>query len=388
MTNPATPWKTIVVYSVLGTLVAVLTAWAILSQPLGFKQAFVPYEKAPTANIIALDYPDWELTDSDTKQHDGTQFYVMARSVFDMDEDGTNLDRPHYRWQRPLLAWLVAPGYWVGGPDGLVTAFFVVNVAAIFAGAVASGILSTRFGRGPVAAFWFPLLPGAYLSLKFGVADTLALSLFLVGYVNVMARRVPLAAALFALACLTKETTLVLVAGVALWEVLRGQPLRSVFTCLRARAKAAAALAAPAFLAVVLWGLYVRLTVPLAPDAIPQVGELTIPFKGMWETVRDIFTKESRSLVLFSWAIALAAAVLAFAQHRLRHPFSWPLLGSLLMLVVMNVNVIGFSSNTPRMLMAPTMLAILMVMTPPERYSEEHGTDDEDSRQNTTQPSS
>jgi hypothetical protein len=385
------PWKKIVLLSLVGTLIAVGVAVALLKPPLGFKQSFVPWEEAPNATIIAADYPDWQLTDSKVSQHDGTQFYVMARAIFDMDDDGVYLDRPHYRWQRPLLAWLVAPGYWAGGPDGLVAAFFVVNVAAIFVGAAAVGRLGVRFGYGPSAALWFALLPGVYLSLLLGVADVLSLSLFLVGCNLLLSRRLGWAAVLFVAACLAKETSLVLVAGVALWEVTRGAPVRSWVRQVLDRWRDAALLVVPALLTVVGWALFVRAVVPLPVNPDAQIVELTAPFGGIRDTLRNIFTDPGENvLVAFSWLVALVAAGKGLWVHRLRHPFSFAVIGSLLLLTPMTSSVIGFPSNAPRMLMAPAILAILMMLTPKEvfAYSDEHGVDVDDTRHRISQPSS
>lgn len=379
MENQKLPWVKILLFSALGTTLSVLMVLSLAGgRQNGYAKAFVPYENAPTAVVIGQDFPEWKLSPSGALQHDGTQFYVMARSVFDMAGDGSNLDRPHYRWQRPLLAWLTAPGYWVGGPEGLIVAFFVVTTLSVFAGSVASGVLGAKLGNKPVAALVFGILPGSFMSVLIAVADVLSLTLFLWGVILLFNKRFFSGSVFFVLACLAKESTLVLVAGFTMWELLKGsavappsrQKVREVHQMVKMNWRKGFVVAAPSFFAVLAWGVFVRAVVPV-PENSTQVIEFTYPLYGYWDSLTYMIQETGFDLfVLFSWVFLTAAATAAFFSHKMSHPFSWALLGSLLLLAVMNLNVIGLSANATRMMMSATILALLMVFTPSSKPRE------------------
>ena len=142
------------------------------ANPLDFIQ---PGADGPSAEVIRADFPDDELPAG--VGLDGQQYYVVARDPMHVRDNADHLDRPRYRMQRPvfpLLAWALHP---MGGGTGLIVAFVVVGIVALFVGCVATGALSTALGGPPWAAAFFAATPGAFWSLRVTVADTLALAL-------------------------------------------------------------------------------------------------------------------------------------------------------------------------------------------------------------------
>ncbi|MGI8983455.1 MAG: hypothetical protein ACR2HM_02800 [Acidimicrobiales bacterium] len=112
--------------------------------------------RGPGAAVVASDFPT--VNAPDQVGLDGQQFYAVARDPFHPDTVAANLDRPQYRYGRPLypmLAWLLHPS---GGGPGLVWAFVIVSLAGLFVGGLAMGVLSSLV-RGPPWAVLFPLLP-------------------------------------------------------------------------------------------------------------------------------------------------------------------------------------------------------------------------------------
>jgi hypothetical protein len=162
--------------------------------------------KGPAAEVIARDFPEASLPDE--VGLDGQQFYAIARDPFHPKSVAPSLDRPQYRYQRPLypmLAWLLHPS---GGGPGLVDAFVVVSLIGAFVGAVALGALSDLVLGPPWLALLYPLLPGALWALTSSVADGLAVSLSLVTLWAVLRSHNRLAWCAAIAAALTRETTI------------------------------------------------------------------------------------------------------------------------------------------------------------------------------------
>jgi len=213
----ATPWKRIVHLALLGTLtMALIVLWDVNrtgAHPANLLQGGTD---GPAAALLHDDFPGLEFPNG--LGLDGQQYYAMARNPLHLDDAAASLDRPAYRWQRPLFPWLARVVHPAGGGgSGLVAAFFVIGLAALFAGGVAAGALSTALGGRPWPAAVFPLLPGAYMSLRVTMADSLALALVLVALALSVHRRAGLAIAVGCLAALTRETAVIVLIG---WENL------------------------------------------------------------------------------------------------------------------------------------------------------------------------
>ena len=174
-----TTWRASVQWALLGTL---LCAGAVLfdldrvgGNPVNLIQ---PGLDGPSIEVIEADFPEVEPPEG--LGLDGQQFYAMARDALHPDETSTALDRPRYRWQRPLLpwlGWLLHPG---GGGTGLIWALLAVSTAAVFAGSLATSRLALRLGGPAWAGVLFAVLPGSYYSLRVTVADALGLALAMV----------------------------------------------------------------------------------------------------------------------------------------------------------------------------------------------------------------
>jgi hypothetical protein len=137
--------------------------------------------------------------------HDGQQFYVVAASLPDLRQLAGNIDRPRYRARRILLPAVVLP-LPAGAPK--VWGMFVASLVSVGFAAVATSRLARRAG----APDWVGIVAGVTPALVFSVqgtlGDALAFALALWGVV-LWRRRLGWAIALFSLAALARETTLV-----------------------------------------------------------------------------------------------------------------------------------------------------------------------------------
>ncbi len=108
-----------------------------------------PGAEGPSARVFLEDFPNAKLPPG--LGHDGQQFYAIARQPLHPNRIAPDLDRPRYRLQRiafPLLVWMIHPH---GGGKGLITATILVGALSLFAGGMATGLLSLKLGGPHVA---------------------------------------------------------------------------------------------------------------------------------------------------------------------------------------------------------------------------------------------
>lgn len=293
-----------------------------------------PGADGPSAAVYGRDFPELELPGG--LGHDGQQFYAVARDPWPPERAAPFLDRPLYRLQRPLypwLAWLLHP---MGGGVGLVFALFGVGLAATVAGCLALAALLRAEGRPEWLGALFAALPGTYVSLRISTADTLALALSLAAVVALGSRRAGWAAAAAAGAVLARESSLVLLVGVALARRDR----RSWLT-VAAGAGAGAA-----------WALFLRTRVE---SDVRQVVELVPPFTGLadaasrWVDGHDLWA---------AGAVALAVGLGVVAVVR-RSRWTIPALAQLAFVACLGLDVIGLDLNGTRTTMPLLAIGLL-----------------------------
>lgn len=344
VTLPAIPWPKVLGLALAGTALAVAlvlvdlhttaerNGWLVRSGPDG-----------PAHEVISRDFPDEPL--DPWGEHDGTQYYAIARYPFDFDQGARNLDRPRYRYQRALFPYLsraVALG--ATGPP-LVWVMFAVGALAMLGGGIAAGALSSTLRGPPWPAMAFPLLPGALISLRITVADTMAVALVLGAVVCFLRHRDGLAIALGIAALLAKEPMLVTLAGVLLWSRDR----RAV------RFVAASIAPAAAWFAFLSWRF---------ADAPADNSEFVVPFTGWRDSFELLWSKGSDTAAAVMGLIALTVALAALVRRGLGHPLGWPLVTNLVFLVPLGISVIGLDRNAPRILLPVLALGLVAFVAP------------------------
>jgi hypothetical protein len=346
--DPATapiPWGEVARFALLGVLALLLLVAVDVSRYGGSNPVSLiqPGADGPSTQVIATDFP--EIEQPAGSGLDGQQYYAIARDPLHLDETADHLDNPRYRLQRPLLpwaAWLLQP---TGGGIGLVWALFLVGLASVAVGAVASGALSTMW-RGPawVAAI-FPLLPGAWWSLRVTVSDAMALALALAAIALAARNRHLPAIAVAVLAVLAKEPAILVLAG---WALHR-------------RTRRDALLVAVPLVAIVAWMGWLALVLP--PDA-DRAQDLGLPLVGLYEAVTDIWSDGRQLVGMACTLLGLALGGTALWRRGLRHPLGWAVAIQLGFLAVMGVNPISVNFGATRMAMPVMMLAVIALATP------------------------
>jgi hypothetical protein len=339
------PWREIVRWALLGCLGLVLLVMMDVSQHGGKNPVSLiqPGTEGPSTEVIARDFPEVQQPEADGL--DGQQYYAIARNPWDLDEAAASLDWPRYRLGRPLLpwaAWLLHP---TGGGVGLISALLVVGFAGAFGGALASGALSTMW-RGPAwVAAVFPMLPGAFWSVRVTVSDALALGLAL-GAVALAARsRYAPAVVLAVLAALAKEPMVLVFAG---WALHR-------------RTRRDALLVAAPIVAVVGWMAWLAFQLP--PDA-DRAQDLGLPFVGLVSAFTDVWSEGDQLVGMACTVGGLAVGALALIRRGLSHPLGWAIALQLGFMSVMGVNPTSVNFGATRMAMPIMILAVIALATP------------------------
>ncbi|MEZ5138623.1 MAG: hypothetical protein R2702_13630 [Acidimicrobiales bacterium] len=346
--DPATcaiPWQEIGRWTAIGVLL--LLAWVMVdvaryggSNPVSLIQ---PGTEGPSAEVVARDFPEVEPPAGSGL--DGQQYYAIARDPLHLDRTADQLDNPRYRFQRPLLPWLAWAVQPTGGGIGLVWALFAVGLVGIVVGSLASGVLSTIWRGPPWVAAVFPLLPGAWWSLRVTVSDALALGLVLAAIALSARNRHAAAVAVGVLAVLAKEPAILLLLGWALHRRTRRE---------------AVLVAVPAAVVVAWMGW---LAVQLPPDT-ERANDIGAPFVGLVQAFTDVWSQGHELVGMACTLGGLALGGLALLRRGLRHPLGWALAVQLGFLLIMGVNPTSVNFGATRMAMPAMMVAVLALATP------------------------
>ena len=232
-----------------------------------------------------------------------------------------------------------------GGGIGLVWALFAVGLVGIVVGSLASGVLSTIWRGPPWVAAVFPLLPGAWWSLRVTVSDALALGLVLAAIALSARNRHAAAVAVGVLAVLAKEPAILLLLGWALHRRTR---------------RDAVLVAVPAAVVVAWMGW---LAVQLPPDT-ERANDIGAPFVGLVQAFTDVWSQGHELVGMACTLGGLALGGLALWRRGLRHPLGWALAVQLGFLLIMGVNPTSVNFGATRMAMPAMMVAVLALATP------------------------
>jgi hypothetical protein len=256
--------------------------------------------------------------------YDGQFVYRMTLDPFPDEPTayGITLDNPPYRAQRVGLP-LAAHALTRAGVPASV-ALILVNVLALLGATAAAAALARRWGRHALWGVVVGLSPALVISFTRDLTEPLATALLLAGLVA-WPRRPVVAAAAFTAAVLTRETVLVVLAGLglhALWQALRA---RTPDTAPRRAAPRRAALARAALLLVpltafVAWQAYLRSVWGEPAVAAAEGTGLGTPFLRPLSVLfagADLTAWGSRDAVLENVWLAERVAFLALLLHAL-----------------------------------------------------------------------
>lgn len=238
----------------------------------------------PAREAIQAEVGDLALTDD--FGHDGQQFYVISRNLLDPKAAEDSVSPLAYRYRRilyPAVGSVLAPN----GGRQLIAVFLLESLAGVAIGAWAL----TRFPCGPR---WLPLTvaftPGVIAAMGLSLSDALACGLALLAVALSFERRWWPMIGVLVLAALTRETALLVAAGLVLTP---GMPRR-----IRA---ATAAVPLLVFGAWAAWSSHAA----AASSAKGGADQLSFPFGG-WLSIH--VPMGQRLLLLTVFALMAAGA--------------------------------------------------------------------------------
>jgi hypothetical protein len=166
------------------------------------------YDGDPLAFAVVC--PDPSRIPTGTCGYDGQFVYAIA-----VNSAGDDLfDVPAYRYQRilyPVLARVTG----LGQPGLIAWTLIAINLIALIAGTAILEAILDGYDASRWYALAYGLCAGTLMALRLDLTEPLAYALALGGVWAALQSRILWCGALFALAALTKETTLVMAAGVA-----------------------------------------------------------------------------------------------------------------------------------------------------------------------------
>ncbi|MFN8018500.1 MAG: hypothetical protein U0P45_10290 [Acidimicrobiales bacterium] len=292
--------------------------------------------QGPARAQVQQDIPDLHLTDD--YGHDGQQFYVIARHPFDPKAAEGSVDPLAYRYRRilfPLVGSILAPH----GGRLLIAVFLLESLVGVALGAWA-------LSRLPGGPRWLPLTmaftPGVIAAMGLSLSDALAAGLGLVAVALATERRWWPAIAALVAAVLTRETLLIVAAGLTLTP---GMPRRM----------RAATLAVPtaAFLAWSAWSSHAA----AASSAKGGADQLAFPFAG-W--LSPHVPMGQRALLLAALALLVAGAWRAW---RTAAPHLAAILGLGSVLLVSISDLVAFNWVNSMRPIAPMVPLALYALT-------------------------
>jgi hypothetical protein len=208
--------------------------------------------------------------------HDGKFFFVQGNDpwVLEPEVNAVVLDRPLYRSQRMFYP-LLAGGFGLFSPDGVVWGLLLVNVIALGLGTWAVAVLAKEMG---LSAWWglaFLLNIGLVSELNIDGAGIVAAAAAFGAVALFLKDRFWWGVGLLVVAALSREVMLLVAAGSAWWWWrVRHDRTRALWTVLVPGA------------AVALWALYLRLQIGW-DAAAGEIQEIGLPFVGFIQALTN-----------------------------------------------------------------------------------------------------
>ena len=271
-------------------------SWAFaLMVVLGYGLATLPilarHGFDPSAFIIARDHfvdarqlASPIIVQPNSSGYDGEFYYRMALSPFRLQQAafGVELDHPAYRARRifyPLLVWAVTFGHAAAVP----VTMYLVNLLGLAAMAMFAMHLTARLQLPAKLPLAIMLWPGFIIALTHDTTEILAAALLLGAIDAYFAKRLLVYCVLGGLATLTRETSVLVLAGVLCFETI--QTIRTAGGALRWHRVLICGLALAPFL---LWQAALHLVWSRASQA--GTNNLGWPLLGAVIMLRDTLT--------------------------------------------------------------------------------------------------
>jgi len=298
------------------------------------------------------DYPQNRDADRAGFGYDGQFYYFIA---VDPENAHHYIDDPPYRYSRILYP-MLARGTALGDPGAIPYAMLALNWLAIGVGTAAAAAWLRRRGLSPWLGLAFGLFPGALIVLQRDLTEVMGYSLamtavYLFDYGG--RRGVLLAAGMFALAGLARETTLLfpIILGAS---IIGGRPNATPVAGTRDRVIQALKFWSVALLPIGAWTIFLWTWLGPAETGLNDLGA---PFLGLFTGAWEPYRQPVMLVFLAVPALLCSAVALTQLQRSEGRTESVLLLANVLFIIVLAAEIIWSASYTT---MGRASLAILL----------------------------
>lgn len=249
--------------------------------------------------------------------YDGQLFYFMAYDPFltqieDAEEYKKVVDVPVFRFRR--IGFVVATHFFSFGiPEFFPVTMIWLILLSHLIGAIFLVKIAIAYGRDPLWALLYILIPGYSFSIMYGLPESIAGALLLAGFYFTLKDRSIFSIPLFALSLMFRETGLLFIGLVGLFEAFQ---TRNALSSVKIWSSA---------LPYFLWRLYV--TWQLSADTgwagyFVEPPNLTVPFAGilqLWSRIsQGDYPEYIRAAGILLPLLLGAASIIAVFAFRIR----------------------------------------------------------------------
>ena len=274
----------VLVFAILLLLIPIALRWYLQSQDIS-SFILANQNRVDTSKITS------EIHIHQNADYDGQFFYKIAQDPFEISKElgGVKLDNPLYRSQRilyPSISYFLA----FGQLDLIPYTLVLTNFLAIFFIWYLFYLLAKKHGLNP----WISLIPIIYSGLLIGLSRNLSeplASMFVLMVFYFYLKHRPVFVSVFmTLVILTKETSMIFFIPIFIVEILR--LIKSIIHAEKRFNYLKILLYALPFLIFISWRIYLMQVFNVI-DYFPGGGNFTIPLKGIYESIKQLFPLSS-----------------------------------------------------------------------------------------------
>jgi hypothetical protein len=157
---PRSGIRRVLIWVLVGLVGQLVVIGVFLAREKGNPEWFVHFGHTSSALPLARKVLGPDVPVPNPNGSDGQSYWILAHDplLLHPDQNARYIDRPVYRAQRILYPALAAP-FRLGGEHALLWGLIVVNVLAMMAGCLVTGLLSLELGVPPSWRWPSPSIP-------------------------------------------------------------------------------------------------------------------------------------------------------------------------------------------------------------------------------------
>lgn len=279
--------------------------------------------------------------------HDGRFFFIQGMDPFYFQPEvhAVQLDRPTYRAQRMAYPTLASLGG-ILGPWETTWGLIVVNILALGAGAYFTAVVAMQFGLSRWFGIAFLVNPGILVEQNINGGGIVAVAALMAAVYYAMVDRFGVVALALTVAVLARETMLISVVGIALYELLVRNRWRWI-------------LGVPVGVTVAWWAF---LRARIDDGVVQDIQALGAPFVGLFQAAQRWMQGSGHELdILGAIVLVVIAISLLWKSWKTPTVLGWSVAGFALLGLCLSEPVWYRYFDSARAL-APMLTAYLILL--------------------------